>query len=89
MEKNKEEIKQKLLKDGKLNWGECIILERKNRPNYAKEYKLQCPYCFTGEITFIDDSTPGLREHDFIPCNNCGLDSEGHSLRLGTIKKSE
>jgi hypothetical protein len=82
-----EEIKQKLLKNKQLNWGECNILEEKNKPHYVKEYRLQCPYCSIGEITFIDDSTPGFREHDFIPCKNCGLDGRGYTLYLDTVKK--
>jgi len=82
-----DDVKDKLIKEGRLNWQYCELLDKKNRPFYVTEFILKCPYCLTGKIIRYKDDTPGDKESYFDPCDNCGLDGEGSDLNLTTVKK--
>lgn len=86
-EYNDEEIKNKLVKEGKLFWQYCDIVSKHFEPGNEEVYELRCPYCLEGKIVRISDRTPGFKSSFFIPCNKCGLTGEGSTLILETIKK--
>lgn len=83
-----EEVKQKLVKKGKLFWQYCDLLDKKQGFLNETEYVLKCPYCFKGKISRFHDDTPGFKESYFIPCNNCKLSGDGSTLLLETIKNT-
>ena len=82
-----EEIRQKLIKEGKLFWQYCTLIDVRKRPHYVTEYILKCPYCLKGEIIRSKDNTPGFKESDIYPCQNCGLGGDGSTLDIKTVKK--
>lgn len=81
-----EEIKQRLLKDGKVHWQKCEILSREEIRSYEEKYKLICPLCRTGTITRWKDNTPGFKDSLFDSCTVCGLTGDGSYLFLETAK---
>ncbi len=83
-----EEVKQKLVKEGRLFWQYCDLLDKKQGFLNETEYVLKCPYCFKGKISRFHDDTPGFKESYFIPCNNCKLSGDGSTLLLETIKNT-
>ncbi len=78
-----DKVKGQLLKDGRLYWQECEILQKEER-GYISKYKLRCPLCHDGIIEREKDSTPGFKESDIWPCSICGLSGSGTYLELET-----
>jgi uncharacterized protein YutE (UPF0331/DUF86 family) len=81
-----EEIRQKLLTEGKIHWQECDMLS-KTVDGYISTYKLKCPICQDGVITREKDDTPGFRDSFITACTKCGLTGDGMYLEIRIPKE--
>lgn len=81
-----EKFRKQLIDEGSLYWQYCKILDTE-KIGYITRYVLKCPYCLVGKIIRERDDTPGFKESEICPCDNCGLHGESTELKYETIKK--